>query len=69
MTRHTVTVIELTAWMNAEVWNDAASNSGSGSNKRLEMSNRRVFRVIDHGIVKYLGNDIAAAVEAYNAAR
>lgn len=66
MPRHTITVEEVDAWVNAEAWHLAASSSGKGSNKFLEMSNAGIFRVRDHDDIKYIGGDKNAAVKAYN---
>lgn len=69
MARHTITVEELTAYLDTESWHIAASSAGNGARKMLETSNKGLFRVTDHREVKYIGNDRAAAVAAYNAAR
>ena len=66
MSRHYVTVAEIEEWANKEVWYLAASSAGLGSNKRLEMSNTKTFRVTDHGQEIYIGGNMDDAVTAYN---
>ena len=66
--RHTITVDELRKWADTEVWHLAASSFGEKSEKKLEMNNRRFFRVTDHGEVIYAGDTMEPAVDAYNAA-
>jgi hypothetical protein len=68
MARHIVTVKELEEWMNKEAWHKGACSFGNGSSKSLEMSNDKTFRVKNHGTAVYIGKDLAAAVDAYNAA-
>lgn len=65
---HTITVGEVEAWAGQQVWHQAACSYGNGASKQLEMSNGGMWRVTDHDKVTYRGEDIAAAVAAYNSA-
>jgi hypothetical protein len=66
--QHTVTVQQINAWANAELWRIAASSWGAGSDKKLELSNAGLYRVRNNGEVTYIGDDISEAVYAYNTA-
>jgi hypothetical protein len=65
---HTITLEELDDYLAQEAWDMAASSSGNGSMKRLEVNNAGALRVTDHGEIKYIGSDKSRAVDAYNAA-
>lgn len=65
--RHTITEKEMADWMDAPTWRVAASSSSANSSRKfLEVNQFRNFRVRDHDDTVYLGEDLAAAVEAYN---
>jgi hypothetical protein len=66
--RHTVTVQEIQDLINAEVWEQLACSESMDSNKKLEMNNRGWFRVMNKGAVMTTTQDLAVAVECYNAA-
>ncbi len=71
MARHTITVDELDKWLRSPQWQSFASSGGLGSHKKLEVDQTPdgpVFRVQDHGEIKFLGADMAAAISAYNKA-
>jgi hypothetical protein len=69
MSRHRITVEELTACLEAEAWHDIACSFGKGSAKRLDISNDGTLRVTDHKKVTYAGKDKGDAVAAYNDAQ
>lgn len=67
---HKITVKDIQDYINTETWDTAASSASvDGSLKRLEFcSVTGDFRVMDHGVVRYLGSSLPDAVQAYNAA-
>ena len=67
MGRHTVTVKELNDWINKDGWSRFAGSFNKESNKTLEVSILRQFRVTDRGVIKYFGDSDVAAIDAYNA--
>jgi hypothetical protein len=66
--RHTITFEEMTENLNQEIWSIAASSSGMGASKKLEVSTKGMFRVTTHGEVTYSGASLGMAVDAYNVA-
>lgn len=68
--RHVITTEEIIEWLREEEWRMAASSysDGNRSNKRLEVSTSRMWRVTDHGDVRYSGPSLDVAVAVYNAA-
>lgn len=63
--RHTVTEAELTKW-SARHWVRFAASAGEFSNKHLEMSMDRLYRVTDRGSVCYIGGNAQSAIKEYN---
>lgn len=68
MATHTLSIEDLTAWLNEPRWELYASSGGYGFYKRLEIGNGGSFRVIDRSTVTYHGDDMQKAVQAYNEA-
>lgn len=67
--RHTITFEEMTAYLNQESWVMAACSSSAKSHKRIDASNKGMFRVKDGDEITYEGPSLGAAVDAYNAAQ
>ena len=70
--RHMITAAELDEWMVMPQWVTFARSSSSVSHKVFEIDATApdiVFRVTDHGDVKFIGTDKAAALAAYNTAQ
>ena len=65
---HKVTFEEMSAYINQEIWMIAAQSSGLGSSKKIEFSNRGMFKVTSHGDIIYDGASLGSAVDAYNGA-
>lgn len=71
--RHTITLDEVKASVFTPFKHHIASSSGKGSSKRLVISvslapTKVGFEVVDHDRIVYEGDDIEAAVNAYNEA-
>lgn len=68
MKRHELTEMELDDWTRT-AWFQFAASVGEDSNKRLEVSLGGLYRVTDHGAVKYIGGVKLTAISEYNALR
>lgn len=68
MIHHTVTETELDEWRKTH-WVQFAASFWADSKKALEISLDGLYRVTDHGAVRYIGGNKSSAITEYNNAR